>query len=71
LLSGTCQVKKIIINPQSFIDFFPSYLNLGLAYLDKGDIWSALSNLKESIKGGSEIKEYIAKYGYRLLLIIV
>lgn len=49
-------------------NFFPAYLNLGLAFLDKGDIWNALLNLKESLKGGSEIKEYISRQGLDLFI---
>ena len=49
-----------------FLGFYVAYLNLGL--VQKGDIWGGLSNLKESMKGGEEIKETIKKKGYRLFL---
>jgi len=43
--------------------FYPAYLNLGLAFFEKGDIWNALSNIKESLKGGQETQDSVNKMG--------
>ena len=47
------------------LGFFPAYLNLGLAYFQKGDIWNGLLNIRESLKGGAEIQANVNKLGYR------
>ena len=47
----------------TFSAFFPAFLNLGLAYFEKGDIWNGLVNIKESLKGGAELQNYVDKMG--------
>jgi hypothetical protein len=46
------------------IDFSPGYLNIGLAYFEKGDVWAGLTNIKESLKGGPELQKSVNKLGY-------
>jgi tetratricopeptide (TPR) repeat protein len=46
--------------------FHVAYLNLGMAYCEMGDIWNGLVNLKESMKGGTEIIQTIHRKGYNL-----
>lgn len=48
--------------------FYPAYLNLGLAYFEKGDIWNGLTNIKESLKGGVELQNSVNKMGFGFFL---
>jgi hypothetical protein len=34
-----------------------------MTYFEKGDVWNAFVNIKESLKGGNEIKEHIKAEG--------
>jgi len=55
--------KQAVKNSSSF---YVAYLNLGLAYCEVGDIWNGLLNLRESMKGGTEIIQSIHKKGFNL-----